>query len=126
VLDGLEHDPPTILASKFYEAAKFYSLTDHNYSPLAVYFSETTFNRMNPKLRDAFVEAASQAAIDTRAHGQAVTQLALQGLQQKGVTIIEVDKEAFRQRVEPQQIDRFVRQYPDAKAVIDMIQSASV
>ena len=126
VLDGLEHDPPTILASKFYEAAKFYSLTDHNYSPLAVYFSETTFNRMNPKLRDAFVEAASQAAIDTRAHGLAVTQLALQGLQQKGVTIIEVDKEAFRQRVEPQQIDRFVRQYPDAKPVIDMIQSASV
>ncbi len=27
VLDGLEHDPPTILASKFYETAKFYSLT---------------------------------------------------------------------------------------------------
>src|SRR3984885_161235 len=105
VLDGLEHDPPTILASKFYEAAKFYSLTDHNYSPLAVYFSETTFNRMNPKLRDAFVEAASQAAIDTRAHGLMVAQSALQGLQQKGVTIIEVDKEAFRQRVEPQQIE---------------------
>src|ERR1700685_902238 len=46
VLDGLEHDPPTIVASKFYETAKFYSLTQHNFSPLAIYFSEATFNRM--------------------------------------------------------------------------------
>src|SRR5260370_31740280 len=27
VLDGLEHDPPTILASKFYETSKHYALT---------------------------------------------------------------------------------------------------
>ena len=55
VLDGLEHDPPTILASKFYETAKFYALTQHNFSPLAVYFSDMTFNRMDPKLRDGFL-----------------------------------------------------------------------
>ena len=32
VLDGLEHDPPTIVASKFYETAKYYSLTQHKFS----------------------------------------------------------------------------------------------
>src|SRR5208337_4469536 len=52
VLDGLEHDPPTILASKFYETVKFYSLTQHNFSPLVNYFSDATFRRMDPKLRD--------------------------------------------------------------------------
>src|SRR3989440_8705016 len=62
VLDGLEHDPPTILASKFFETAKFYALTQHNFSPLATYFSETTFRRMEPKLRDAFLDAAGKAA----------------------------------------------------------------
>src|SRR6201987_5538355 len=36
VLDGLEHDPPTILASKFYETAKNYALTEPNFSPLAI------------------------------------------------------------------------------------------
>src|SRR3954449_8823513 len=46
VLDGLEHDPPTILASKFYETSKFYALTQHNFAPLAIYFSDTTYNRM--------------------------------------------------------------------------------
>src|SRR5450755_4325244 len=50
VLDGLEHDPPTILASKFYETSKHYALTQHIFSPLAVYFSDATFNRMDAKL----------------------------------------------------------------------------
>src|SRR5438045_6223126 len=62
VLDGLEHDPPTIVASKFYETSKFYGLTEHNFSPLAIYFSETTLKRMDGKLRDAFIDAAQKAA----------------------------------------------------------------
>src|SRR3974390_1476435 len=52
VLDGLEHDPPTIVASKFYETAKNYALTEHNFSPLAIYFSDATYHRMDPKLRE--------------------------------------------------------------------------
>ena len=60
VLDGLEHDPPTILASKFFETAKFYALTQHNFSPLAIYFSDVTYNRMDPKLREGFLDAAQE------------------------------------------------------------------
>src|SRR5208282_6612491 len=83
VLDGLEHDPPTIVASKFFETAKFYTLTEHNFSPLAIYFSETTFARMDPKLRDGFLAAAQQAALDTRVQGLTVEQEALELLKQK-------------------------------------------
>ena len=60
VLDGLEHDPPTILASKFYETSKHYALTQHIFSPLAVYFSDATFNRMDPKLREGFLDSAKR------------------------------------------------------------------
>jgi tripartite ATP-independent transporter DctP family solute receptor len=120
VLDGLEHDPPTILSSKFYETAKFYSLTQHNFSPLAVYFSEATFKRMDPKLRDGFVDAAQKAAVDTRAHGLAVEKEALQVLADKGVTILECDKEAFRKRVLPQ-TENFVKARTEAKPVVDII-----
>src|SRR5476649_639450 len=77
VLDGLEHDPPTIVASKFFETAKFYSLTEHNFSPLATYFSDVTFKKMEPKLRDSFLAAAQKAAIDTRTHGLTVEKEAL-------------------------------------------------
>ena len=124
VLDGLEHDPPTIVASKFYETTKFYSLTEHIYSPLVTYFSDATFRRMDPKLREGFLDAAAKAAIDTRAHGLAVEKEALALLKDKGVTVIDCDKEAFRQRVLPQ-TDAFVKAHPDAKPVVDVIRATS-
>src|SRR4029077_20949416 len=77
VLDGLEHDPPTILASKFYETAKFYGLTQHNFSPLAVYFSETTFKRMDTKPGDGCPDAGKKRPADTRTHGLAMEQDAI-------------------------------------------------
>ena len=125
VLDGLEHDPPTIVASKFFETAKFYALTEHNFSPLAIYFSETTFARMDSKLRDGFIAAAQKAALDTRVQGLAVEQEALELLKQKGVTVIPCDKAAFRQRVMPQ-TEAFVKAHPDAKPVVDSIRSTQV
>jgi tripartite ATP-independent transporter DctP family solute receptor len=122
VLDGLEHDPPTILASKFYETAKFYTLTLHNFSPLALYFSEATFSRMEPKLREGFLGAVDKATIDQRAHGLAAAKEALEVLPTKGVTVIDCDREAFRKRVLPQH-DAFIKAHPEAKPIIELIQA---
>ena len=122
VLDGLEHDPPTIVASKFYETAKFYSLTQHNFSPLAIYFSDATFNRMDAKLREAFINAAKKAAADTRVHGLAVEKEALELLTQKGVTVVDCDREAFRKRVLPQ-TDAFIKTRPEAKPIVEAIRA---
>jgi TRAP-type transport system periplasmic protein len=125
VLDGLEHDPPTIVASKFYETSKFYSLTQHNFSPLAIYLSETSFNRMPAGLREAFVDVAKKAAADTRAHGLNVEKEALAQLREKGVTVIDCDREAFRKRVAPQ-TEAFIKARPEAKPVIDLIRATSL
>ena len=122
VLDGLEHDPPTIVASKFFETAKFYSLTQHNFSPLAIYFSDATYNRMDAKLRDAFIAAAKSAAADTRAHGLAVEKEALELLSQKGVTVVDCDREAFRKRVAPQ-TEAFIKARPESKAIVDVVRA---
>ena len=122
VLDGLEHDPPTILASKFFETSKNYALTQHNFSPLAIYFSEATHGRMDAKLREGFLDAAQKAAIDTRAHGLTVELEALAALKDKGVTVVECDKEAFRKRVLPQ-TDNFIKAHPEAKPVVDAIRA---
>ncbi len=120
VLDGLEHDPPTILSSKFFETAKYYALTQHIFSPLAVYFSDATYKRMDPKLRDGFLDAAQKAAADTRRHGLAVEQEALAILVEKGVTVIDCDRELFRKRVLPQ-TENFVKVRPEAKPIVDII-----
>jgi tripartite ATP-independent transporter DctP family solute receptor len=122
VLDGLEHDPPTILAAKFYETSKNYALTQHIFSPLATYFSDATFNRMDPKLREGFLDAATKAGADTRTHGLAVEKEALATLVEKGVAVVECDREAFRKRVLPQ-TDNFIKAHPDAKPVVDMIRA---
>ena len=125
VLDGLEHDPPTIVASKFYETAKFYSLTQHNFSPLAVYTSETSLNRMPAATREAFIDIAKKAAVDTRAHGLAVEKEALALLKGKGVTVVDCDREAFRKRVLPQ-TEAFVKARPEAGPVVELIRATSV
>ena len=125
VLDGLEHDPPTIVASKFFETSKFYALTEHNFSPLAIYFSDATYKRMDGKLRDAFIDAAQKAAADTRTHGMAVEGEAKKVLQEKGVAINTVDKDAFRKRVAVQ-IESFIKQRPESKAFIEQIRSTTV
>jgi len=122
VLDGLEHDPPTILASKFFETSKNYALTQHNFSPLAIYFSDATFNRMDPKLREGFLDAAQNAAADSRSHGLAVEKEALATLVEKGVTVVECDKQAFRKRVAPQ-TENFIKAHPEAKPVVDAIRA---
>jgi len=124
VLDGLEHDPPTIVASKFYETSKFYSLTQHNFSPLAIYLSEATFNRIPSSQREAFIEVAKKAAGDTRAHGLNVEKEALAQLKDKGVTVIDCDREAFRKRVLPQS-EAFVKARPEARQVVDLIRATS-
>ena len=124
VLDGLEHDPPTIVASKFYETAKFYALTEHNFSPLSTYFSDITYQKMEPGLRGKFLAAAQKASEDTRVHGLAVEQEALGVLKDKGVTVIPVDQEAFRKLVLPQ-TDAFLKTHPEAKPVVELIQSTT-
>jgi TRAP-type C4-dicarboxylate transport system substrate-binding protein len=125
VLDGLEHDPPTIVASKFYETAKFYSLTKHNFSPLAIYMSNANLTRMEPKLRDGFLAAAQGAAIDTRAHGLAVEQEALVVLKNAGVTVVDCDRPAFEKRVAVQS-ENFMKTMPASKPIIEAIRATPV
>lgn len=124
VIDGLEHDPPTMAASKFYETSKFYSLTQHNFSPLALYLGDATYTRMNPALRDRFLDAATKAAAETRAHGLAVEKEALALLRDKGVTIVECDRDAFRRRVAPQ-MEAFLRSRPEAKPIVEQIRATA-
>jgi TRAP-type transport system periplasmic protein len=122
VLDGLEHDPPTIVASKFYETAKFYSLTEHNFSALGVFCSGLTLAKMDAPLRDQFLAAAVEAAADTRVRGLEAEKQALDSLKQKGVEIIACDREPFRKLVAPQ-TDTFIKAHPEAKAIIDIVRS---
>jgi TRAP-type C4-dicarboxylate transport system substrate-binding protein len=77
---------------------------------------------MDPKPREGFLDAAQKAAVETRTHGLAVEKEALAALADKGVTVVECDKEEFRKRVLPQ-TDTFTKARPEAKPVVDMIRA---
>ena len=123
VLDGLEHDPPTIVASKFYETAKFYTLTEHIFSPLGIFMSDVSYKKLAVPLRDGFLAAAKAAAIETRTRGLAVEKEALEVMKQQGVAVASCDKEAFRSRVLPLH-ESFSKKFPEVKPILDAIQAA--
>jgi len=111
VLDGLEHDPPTILASKFYETSKHYALTQHNFSPLATYSAmQRSIEWTRNCVKDFSTQPKRRQPIPAP-HGLEMEKEALKNLADKGVTIVECDKEAFRKRVLPQ-TENFVKARP--------------
>ncbi len=124
VLDGLEHNPPTIVASKLYETAKFFARTEHIHTALAVFLSDASFRRMPAGLREPFVAACRRAAVDTRARGLAAEGEATEVLKQQGVTITPCDREAFRRRVLPQ-TEAFLKARPATRPIIELIQSTA-
>jgi tripartite ATP-independent transporter DctP family solute receptor len=120
VLDGLEHDPPTIVASKFYEAAKYYTLTQHLHSPLVLVLSDATYQKLPGDLRDGLIASAEAAAVEARPYALGVAHDAIDVLKQRGVTVADCDRDEFRRRVEPL-IEKFTGQHPEVRPILKAI-----
>lgn len=102
VVDGLEIPVPVIYANKFYEVAKYLSLTGHTYSPLVIMVSNTTWNKLSEADRKAFAKAAQEAAVYERAEIAKIIDGFLQELAKEGMAINEVaDKKPFQEFVKP-------------------------
>lgn len=97
-IDGLENSPPVLLANGYEELAKYLSLTEHFTIPDPVFVSKTWFDGLSEENQQALLEAgeaysdAWNAEIWTTA-----TEEALAELENNGVAINEVDKDAFAQ-----------------------------
>ena len=124
VIDGMEHDAPTILASKFYETAKFFTLTKHIHSPFGAFLSDRSLQRLPADLRDGVVKAVREATTDQFARAAQIEQDAIAGLKEKGVTVQDCDRKAFQDRVMPMW-DRFAEKTPGAKALLDAVRATA-
>jgi TRAP-type C4-dicarboxylate transport system substrate-binding protein len=120
VLDGMEHDAPTIYSAKFYEAAKNLTMTRHIYTPFGAFVSERTLQRLPPAQRDAVLQAVRDATTDQFNKAAQIEADAIEALKAKGVTVENCDREAFRSRMQPMW-DRFVQATPGAKPLFDAI-----
>jgi TRAP-type C4-dicarboxylate transport system substrate-binding protein len=120
VIEGLEHDAPTILASKFYETAKIFTLTRHIYTPFGAFVSDRTLQRVPAGLRDPLLGAMRSAMDEHFARAAQVEIDAIEQLKGKGVTVADCDRAVFRDRVHPMW-DRFAERTPGAKDMLAAI-----
>ena len=122
VIDGMEHDAPTILAAKFYETAKIFTYTRHIHTPFGAFVSDRTLKRLPADQRDGLLLAIKQATDDWFTRAATVEDEAVSELKGKGVTVHDCDRAAFRERVMPLW-DRFAQTTPGAKPMIDAIRA---
>ena len=120
VVDGLEHDPPTILQFKFYEVAKNLALTEHIFDPVTPIISAISLGRLTAAQQQAVREAAATAIHDQRGKATEAGAAALEMLKQNGVQVRAMDRPALANEVKPLWAS-YTDQYPDTKPIVEAI-----
>lgn len=120
VIEGLEHDPPTILQFKFYELAKNLTMTQHIFDPCSPIVADATLQRLSPAYQQALRQAATDGVNYQRTKAAAAAGQALDTLKQKGVKTIEIDRAKLTEEVKPLW-KSFTDQHPDTKPVLQAI-----
>jgi len=117
-LDLLEAPLPTMWASKFYEQAKYVSLTAHMIGWDPVVMSETVYQTLPPDLQKIILEEADVAAgVMTKLKTQEERDI-IPKYKAAGVTVIEdVDRAAFRKATAPV-YERYPGFTPGIKATV--------
>lgn len=123
VIDGMEHDAPTILAIKAYEVAKHVTLTRHICNPQTIVIGNRAFNKVPAEHREAFLASAAEATAFQRSQAAAIEAKALATLKGNGVGIHDCDRAAFRTLVTPLW-DEFAKAYPATKPILAAITQA--
>lgn len=102
VVDGAENTLTGYLTNSFYEPNPYLVLNAHVTSPGVVIASELRWNRLSDEDREIIMEAAAKASDYVREKTIAYDKEAMDELEEKGVTIVEVDDfSPWREAVEP-------------------------
>lgn len=98
-VDAQENPLPTIEAKKFYEVQKYISLTGHIVDSLLTVVSGQLWARLLPADRAIFTDVMREAAEKAGREIMASETRLTEEFKKKGLTVITVDKNAFREAV---------------------------
>ncbi len=113
VVDAQENPIPTIHVHKFYEVAKYISLTNHIYAPIPLSITEKRWQAFSPADREAVQRAALEASAWHRKAVVNEDDKMLEEMKAKGATVIQPDVPAFGRAVRPV-YDKAAAEYPKA------------
>jgi tripartite ATP-independent transporter DctP family solute receptor len=99
VVDAAENNPPSLVTSRHYEIARYYSLDEHTSIPDLLLVGEASWRRLGPRERQ-WLEASAAAAAghQHRLWREAVAE-AMRTLEDEGVTVHRPDKTPFVEAV---------------------------
>ncbi len=119
VIDGQENPIAVILTSKIYEVQKYFTLSQHVYSPAVLIVSTKLWGSLPVADQQVFLNTALEVAKYQRQLGRDNEQQNLAELEAKGMTVVrDVDKAAWQQAMQPA-FQEFARQF--GKERIDAI-----
>lgn len=121
VVDGAENNWPSYQSGRHYEAAPFYSLTDHVMAPEVLLMAKSTWDDLTPADKEIVLVSARESVPYMRRLWDARVAAAREQLLNDGVKVNEVDPAPFRERMKPVW-DAFVTT-PDQREIVAMIQS---
>jgi len=103
-VDGQENPITLIDNMKFYEVQKYLSLTRHSYSPVAVLYSKSLFDKLSSAEQATLRECAIVGRDESRRIGRAQENTTINALKSKGLQVNEIssaEMARMRERVKP-------------------------
>lgn len=101
LIDGAENNWPSYQDSLHFEAAPFYSLTEHSMAPDVLLMSKKVWDGLSPADQTLIRDAARESASYMRDLWSAREQAARNAMTAAGVTVNAVDKAAFAEAMRP-------------------------
>jgi tripartite ATP-independent transporter DctP family solute receptor len=101
VVDGAEGAAHHYFQQKFNEGAKYFSLTEHMVAMGLFMMSQKTFDKLPPDVQDVIIKAGSEASVYERQVDDEMNTKFLAQMQEKGSTLVKVDKSGFIKRALP-------------------------
>jgi tripartite ATP-independent transporter DctP family solute receptor len=103
-IDGEENPIAIIYTSKFYEVNRYITLTNHVYSPYAILYSKSLFDRLPAKDQKIIFAAARQAAVYERKLNRAANEKYLADMAKEGAVVTKLSsnqRKAFQELTQP-------------------------
>jgi tripartite ATP-independent transporter DctP family solute receptor len=120
LIDAAENNIPSFDTSKHFEAAKFYSRTEHSMAPEVLLMSKRVFDKLDKSEQDMVRAAAKASVAVQRQKWDEQEAKSLAAVKAAGVQVVDVDKASFQALMTPV-YDKFMTT-PDLKRLVKAAQ----
>ncbi len=125
-IDGVESDAPFFFSTKLYNAAKYILMAPKGCEVTVFMLSKKWLDTLPPDLRDTVVSTVKEMTPAANEYARNFATKAIDEMVKAGVTVIEPssDFDAKLRAAASVVADKFIKDYPDLKSLVDELQAA--